>query len=148
VGADFIPGYLWIQKNRQPNWKAAREHLHRHYLSQPAETWPEHLLDSLNFDRGGVEPKTYDAEEVRQARFRLRQALKHVIQGWKNDHRECAVVEMDTLRVLLAGGMSWGDEASKMVTHLQILDEAGVTEAAGFYQASKPRRRQRRKKRT
>lgn len=145
MGADLLLSWLWISKDREPNWKLAQEHLARKILKQPFNTWSEELHDALGYAHTGND---LPPDEYREVRQRLRKALTEVQRAWAHTTHETSILVMGPIRVLITGGMSWGDEPTAAMSHINLFTAARMDEAAGFFDWTPPPTKPKRKTRT
>ena len=125
MGADMVVNYVTIQKNRKPNWAKATKAINK--LSKtPLNKWPKAFLAD-QFDDENPEGET-SAENAKV----LENDLQAIKNGWDNSHRCFVNLLIDRKRVLLTGGMSWGDTPTDAYVALTHLGNAGITKAAGF----------------
>lgn len=59
-------------------------------------------------------------------------AVETVESGWKGDSRECAFAEHKGDRLMITGGMSWGDDPTDTFSSLCFLENANLLKMIGF----------------
>jgi len=109
MGADMLIQELSWDKTRKLDWEAGRS-----------------CLDSLtedDFDGTGLDKKDYLPK------------LQALEVAAKDTHREAVILQYGHLKVLLTGGISWGDSPSDLYNDINDLIELAqgkVLEAIGF----------------
>jgi hypothetical protein len=120
MGADMILSVLWIGKKKNPDFKKG-EALIQKLAMTPAEEWPKEFIDRFNDDIM-IGPMVDE----------LSQSLNEVKRSWSGNHREAAFMEMCGRRILVTGGLSWGDAPTDLMGDIDNLLSSGVAKACGF----------------
>jgi hypothetical protein len=120
MGAEMILSVLWVSKKKKPDFKKG-EALIQKLAMTPAEEWPEEFTERFNGD-------IMIGPMVDQ----LGRSLKEVEQAWSGRHREATFMEMCGRRILVTGGLSWGDSPTELMRDIDNLLSSGVAKACGF----------------
>jgi hypothetical protein len=106
MGAELILHALWWEKDREIDWDAGFARIAKLKLKKSNDITKDDLRDKLN----------------------------NVKLACNDQNSEGAVLEIDHLKILIAGGDSWGDDPSELYTDLSTLLEYAepVLHAAGF----------------
>ena len=103
MGADLILSFLYIEKDKQPNWEAGKKAL-------------AGLLENEDED---PLPTEKDIEDL--------------FNAWADKYRDAVLVNIGEYAVLISGGMSWGDDPTDTYAVIdRVANYPQVYEAMGF----------------
>ena len=103
MGCDLIIGALEVDKDKVPDWDAARQTLAALTFEQCSGTIEELLMET-------PEPGTPEQDEIMvEFRERMVSALDSLQSMWGGGHRCAVLIRLRASDVLVFGGGSWGD---------------------------------------
>jgi len=116
MGADFICWILEMDKGKEPDWEKGREYL-------------ENLKELPQMFKNNQNPR-YPLDILKREAGKLLAKLKEYWDG--EGSREVTIVELKYTKVLITGGMSWGDPPTDAFGELEYLHDTGVLKVIGF----------------
>ena len=139
MGCDLIVGVLMGKKGLKPDWNKARKAL----ASTPDEDLVLEILQTVHGedDLGMAEECGVTPTDARE---RVSKALASVEGGWNHQLRAMSSFTCHDRVLLIAGGMSWGDEVPEC-EDVFLVDNLGLAKAAGFMDSSSPTAKKRSK---
>lgn len=102
---------------KEPNWDIGEKEYRR-----AAREWVK-----TRGDRGA------DIQDVVED---LKESVAEVKQAWNGGGRDMSVFNHGHEKLLVTGGMSYGDDPTDLFTHIQNLYDSGLIEVLGFDQDS------------
>ena len=115
MGEDFIAQILSMEKGKNPKWEKAKK-----YIESNKKTITEKWNQDIGDDKEDVVAK------------RLIDDIDRLKDGWKDGNRECIVFEHKGDKLLITGGLSWGDNPTETFGAISDLDEFGILDVLGF----------------
>jgi hypothetical protein len=114
MGADMLVEVLSWDKDQKLDWEAGIKYLNG--------------LDDEVIEKNEDLPPGSDKESILSS-------LKLVRQAVEGDLREAVILHFGNLKILLTGGMSWGDSPSELYDDMYDMEcIAGLFDAIGFNQ--------------
>ncbi len=130
MGADFLVSFLTANPKAKIDFAAGRRATEE-LAAGPLSTWPAEFLDYAGVHLDAVDKK--DVNEVREQLVDGLEAdlclLELAVEGRR---RDVWVGKIGGKRVVLTGGLSWGDVPTDAFEAFNRLVLAGVTRAMGF----------------
>jgi len=124
MGADLILEWLQIDKRKKPDFGAGRERI-EDLAKKPLEKWPAAYIDRWLAES----PEDFDRDEEIK---KLRADLETIEGGWHSTFRDMAIIDVCHKRLLISGGMSWGDSPTDSYETIDRLISSTVSKACGF----------------
>jgi len=122
MGADLLVACFELDGTKTtPNWDAGLAAI---------ETWKPTEQDLAYIGEQSSGDEEMSEAEAKQL---VRDACSELQDMWSGQHRCATRITLRRSQVLVAGGLSWGDEPFEGWSLLGVLDAAGpVMQAAGF----------------
>lgn len=115
MGADFLCFVIGMPIGQEPDWDIDDKQ-----WKEAAETWIE---------RRGEKGET-DVDDVVK---HLKEQVEDVRFAWNGGYvRDAAVFERGHEKLLVTGGLSWGDDPTETFTAIQDLYDSGLIDVLGF----------------
>ena len=115
VGEDFIIQILCICETKEPEWDAAKK-----YIIDNSKTITEMWGKNAGYET---------EDKVVKCLIDDIYALK---QCWDDYGRECVIFHHKGDKILITGGLSWGDNPTEAFGVISELGEAGILSILGF----------------
>ncbi|MDG7022996.1 MAG: hypothetical protein JRN45_00585 [Nitrososphaerota archaeon] len=115
TGADFICFVIGMPIGQEPKWGVSEKEFRR-----AAREWIKNRADA--------------GAEVKDVVKDLKQSATEVKQAWNGGGRDVAVFERGHEKLLVTGGMSYGDDPTDLFAHIQDLYDSGLIDVLGFDQ--------------
>ena len=119
MGADFLLVYAGLPENEEPEWERGAAFIE-------SGGWKEGDNKEALLDQLGEEKLSDDLKP------RLLSALENVKAAWMDERRDGGVMHFEGFRILMTGGMSWGDSPTDLFEDMEYLLNGGVFKAMGF----------------
>ena len=138
MGADFLVAVLEIEKDRDPDWNAAKNHIlamSEHDLAVILNE--DHCLseDEADYDEGDSFIRSikecFGFSENKSLHSYFLDAVDKCESMWNCDAHGTSFTLRDH-SILICGGTSWGDEPEGM-GELTRFERCGAAKAAGFF---------------
>ena len=124
MGADLILTWLQIDKDKQPDFKAGMDRISELATKNLSE-WPKEYVDQRLLDA----PDGFDKDKEIEA---LKLSLRAIEGAWREVYRDMAVIDVCHKKLLITGGMSWGDSPTESYDDIDRMLTSGVSKACGF----------------
>ena len=121
MGAELILHIIEIDKNKKPDFKAAREHLSKLTNEKVQRVY----MKTLKLEE---KPKGWKVKDFHLA---CMEALNTLEEGWNGHSRIFSVNDLSETTILSTGDMSCGD-TPEGIYDMIICIRLGLTKAAGF----------------
>lgn len=115
MGEDFIAQILSMEKGKDPKWEKAKNYI-RYNRKAITEKWNKYIGDETEYN---IVKRLIDDID----------ALK---RSWEHGNRECIIFNHKRDKMLITGGMSWGDNPTETFGVISDLDEAGILDVLEF----------------
>lgn len=116
----MILSVLSIGKKKKPDFKKGEEFIRQLEMTS-AEEWPTSFTERFS-DEIAIGPMVET----------LLDNLETLEQAWSGHHREAAFMEVCGRRLIVTGGLSWGDSPTDLMDVIDNLLESGVAKACGL----------------
>ena len=115
MGEDFVAQILSMKKGKNPKWEEAKKYI-RDNRKAITKKWNENMNDDTEHD----------------VVKRLIDDIDTLKRGWDDGSRECITFEHKGDKILITGGLSWGDNPTETFGAISDLDESGILDLLGF----------------
>jgi hypothetical protein len=135
MGADLIASWIWTTQPQKIDFEKARALIREEFdaLDKADDVFPQGFLERWDPNEDVVwDGSDTTAEEFRNA---LLSDTNHLEQLWTEAEtpRDAFVADIGPVRVLLSGGMSWGDSPTEEFDVLNRWGNTPAAKAAGFF---------------
>jgi hypothetical protein len=120
MGANMILSAVSISKKKKPDFEKGEELIAKLEMT-PADKWPAEFTDRFNDDL-----------KIGPMAAALRKSLEALVQAWAGHHREAAWMNVCGRKLIVTGGLSWGDPPTDLMSDIENLLSSGVAQACGF----------------
>lgn len=120
MGADMILSAVSISKKKKPDFKKG-EALIKKLAMTPVEKWPKEFMERYS-----------DETDIGPMVTTLRESLSELERAWSGHHREAAWMHVCGRKLIVTGGLSWGDSPTELMNDIDNLLNSGVAQACGF----------------
>lgn len=136
MGADLLLSWLWTTEPEKVDFEKARALIRAEITSDcldENEVWKPGVLERWDPNEDAVfDGSDVDAETLVKV---LIADVDEVEKLWTGEleYRDAFVTDIGPVRVLLSGGMSWGDSPSETFDVLNRFGNTPAAKAAGFF---------------
>lgn len=124
MGADMMVAAIWMNQRKKPDFENGKKHIEK-LKELPVLKWPARIVTELGNCFGTpLEPAPLIET--------LLGNLESLELAWEGNHREATFIDVAKKRILVTGGLSWGDAPTDLFREIDHLVAAGVTKACGF----------------
>lgn len=115
MGADFCYTYTTVKGSREEALETAEKISVKHLDAILVDTGYDYLVDEF-----GDEGDEFHEQAVREV---FRTTINEVWDAIEHRSREAAVLEINGEKVLLTGGLSWGDSPTDIYDTINLYDD-------------------------
>lgn len=119
IGADFIFWRVAMPQDKPPDWEKARQYIEAEVWHTTKDTWAQLQED-------------FAYEDPQESKEDLLADLEILKQAWEGHDREAGIMTFLGHRILITGGMTWGDDPTGLYTSMVRLWNTQALELAGF----------------
>lgn len=116
MGEEFIAQILSMKKGKEPKWEEAKKYI-RDNRKAITKKWNAEMEDETEYNM--VKRLIDDIDTLKR--------------GWDTGNRECIIFEHNGDKMLITGGLSWGDNPTETFGAISDLDRADILDILGFY---------------
>lgn len=128
MGGDMLVACLVIPEGKKPDWAAGEAEIKR-LAKLPRKAWPPEFLE--RHMQEDVD-ETLEGQERDEMIVTLSSDFNDARLAFDGKLRSATWLDVGGKRVLLSGGISWGDSPTEMYDTFDRLNDSGVAKAIGF----------------
>lgn len=142
MGADFLFDWVYIEKDKRPDWEAARNSVATWDLStSPSSMTPMEWMENYGDGEAEVDDDgnvtTDGMAEIRAHALYVVEEMFEILEG-TGSREVSGAITIGPYAMWLTGGMSWGDDPTDAMRVFSAFGELPAALAAGFFPRYEP----------